>query len=447
MPALPDSDARPQMVLHLDTTAQLSCLRHDNTALPAMIDSLCARLAEVEPMVKAYVPLADRCARLRSQAAAIARRWPDPAGRPPLYGMTVGVKDIYHVDGFVTRAGSLVPPDLFAGPQAAVVTALQEAGAIMVGKTVTAEFAHAEPGQTRNPHHLGHTPGGSSSGSAAAVASGTAMLAIGSQTIGSVIRPAAYCGIVGLKPTYGRIAADGVVFYSRSVDHVGLFAQDVATLQAVAPICYLAWRPSPTQPASLARPVIGIPAGPYLEQAEPAALLALEQQAAALAAAGYTVRRVPALADIEAINRRHGLLIRAELACEHRPWFAAQEHLYRPRTAQAIREGRMVDPTDTEAARAGRATLRHELERQMVAAGIDLWASPAATGPAPAGIHSTGNSIMNLPWTHAGLPTITVPAGLAQDDLPLGLQLTAAADADEALLGWAAGIETILSPW
>jgi len=426
---------------------QLKKLRWDERALPVMIESLCARLAAIEPLVVAFVTEADRCARLRHQAAELARRWPDPASRPPLYGMTVGVKDIFHVDGFVTRAGSSLPPDLFVGQQAAVVTALQEAGALVVGKTVTAEFAHAEPGPTRNPHNLQHTPGGSSSGSAAAVASGTAMLAIGSQTIGSVIRPAAYCGIIGLKPTYGRIAADGVVFYSRSVDHVGLFAQDVATLQVAARVCYLDWRPSSARPASGAPPVIGIPVGPYLEQAEPAAVVALVEQEAALCGAGYSVRRVQAFADIEAINHRHGLLIKAELAGEHAPWFAAQEHIYRPRTAQAIREGRAVDTATAEVARAGRAALRCELEQTMAVAGIDLWASPAATGPAPAGIHSTGNSIMNLPWTHAGMPTITVPAGLAQGGLPLGLQLTAAAGADEALLDWAAGIEAVLSPW
>ena len=175
---------------------------------------------------------AGRFDRLRREASDLLRRYPDPMARPPLFGALVGVKDIFHVDGFVTRAGSELPPELFAGPEASCVTALRAAGALILGKTVTTQFAYFAPGPTRHPLSttLGETrtPGGSSSGSAAAVAAGFAPLALGTQTIGSIIRPAAFCGVVGFKPSFGRVATDGVIPLSPSADTVGWLA---ATLE------------------------------------------------------------------------------------------------------------------------------------------------------------------------------------------------------------------------
>ena len=150
--------------------------------------------------------------------------------------MPVGVKDIFHAAGFETRAGSQLPPELLTGPEADAVGRLRAAGCLILGKTVTTEFAYYEPEPTRNPHNLAHTPGGSSSGSAAAVAAGLAPLALGTQTIGSVIRPAAFCGIVGFKPSYGRISPEGLIFFSPSLDHVGLFTQDVAGMSLAAAV-------------------------------------------------------------------------------------------------------------------------------------------------------------------------------------------------------------------
>jgi len=156
----------------------------------------------------------------------------------------VGIKDIFHVDGFVTRAGTRVPPERFAGPEAASVALLREAGALIAGKTVTTEFAYFEPGPTRNPHNPAHTPGGSSSGSAAAVAAGLCQLALGTQTIGSVIRPAAFCGVVGFKPSFGRIPTSGLVYFSRTIDHVGLFTQDLDGMELAASVLCRDWQPS-----------------------------------------------------------------------------------------------------------------------------------------------------------------------------------------------------------
>jgi Asp-tRNA(Asn)/Glu-tRNA(Gln) amidotransferase A subunit family amidase len=397
------------------------------------VNEICDRIEAVEPTIQAFLPEPHRRARLVAEAAALQSRFPDPGDRPPLYGVLVGVKDVFVVDGFPTQAGSQLPVELFVGQEATCVTVLRRAGALIAGKTISTEFAYFEPGPTRNPHDPNHTPGGSSSGSAAAVAAGFCPLAIGTQTIGSTIRPAAFCGIIGFKPTYGRIPTAGLILCSVSVDTVGFFTQDIAGTAFVASLLCQGWQNR--KPERL--PVLGVPDGPYLAQATPEALAAFERQLAQLQKAGYTVRRKAALTDIEAINRRHTRLVFAEMAQVHREWFARYEPLYRPRTAAAIREGQQVSETELATCRASREHLRTELETVMKQEGVDLWVSPAAPGPAPEGITATGNPIMNLPWTHAGMPAITLPSGHAPNGLPLGLQFVAAAMEDEKLLSWA----------
>ena len=193
----------------LATTAE--ALRSGRMDIIEYVERICARVAQIDPELEAMLAEPGRFDRLCTEAGALRARFPDPADRPPLYGVLVAVKDIFHVSGFVTRAGAEVPPDLFAGTEAAVVSLLRDAGALILGKSVTTEFAYFEPGPTRNPHNPAHTPGGSSSGSAAAVAAGFCALALGTQTIGSVTRPAAFCGIVGFKPTLGRLPTKGLV--------------------------------------------------------------------------------------------------------------------------------------------------------------------------------------------------------------------------------------------
>ncbi len=387
------------------------------------------------------MPEADRRARLLADAKALQERFPNPASRPQLYGIPIAVKDTYRVDGFPTQAGSKLPPALFVAPEATCVTMLRNAGALILGKSVTTEFAYFEPGPTRNPHNLDYSPGGSSSGSVAAIAAGFCPLALGTQVIGSTIRPAAYCGIVGFKPTYGRIPTSGLIKCADSVEHVGYFTQDVQGMALVSPLLCSNWQTVTTK----ALPVLGVPDGPYLSQASAEAQQAFETQLALLQKAGYTVRRVQAFNDIEGINRHHTRMVFAEMAEVHRSWFKQYEALYRPRTAEALREGQTVGAEELAEARQGRATLRTELEALMVQGQIDIWVCPAATGPAPAGLDSTGSPIMNLPWTYAGMPAITVPAGRAANGLPLGLQCVGAAMADGYLLEWIAPIAEILA--
>jgi Asp-tRNA(Asn)/Glu-tRNA(Gln) amidotransferase A subunit family amidase len=405
------------------------------------IDELCDRIDATDPLLHALLPEPERRTRLKTDAAALQAHFPDSASRPPLYGILVGVKDTFHVDSFPTQAGSQLPVELFVGTEAPCVTMLRNAGALILSKTVTTEFAYFEPGPTRNPHNLNHTPGGSSSGSVAAVAAGFCPLALGTQVIGSTIRPAAFCGIVGFKSTYGRIPTSGLVQCSDSLEHVGYFAQDVAGIAFVAPLLCKDWR----QVEADILPVLGVPDGPYLTQASPETLAAFEAQLVHLQRAGYTVRCVSAFNDIETINRRHTRLVFAEMAQVHRSWFAQYESLYRPRTVAALREGQAVSAEEVQAARAGRSEVRAQLEEQMVQSGISMWVSPSTTEPAPEGLESTGSPLMNLPWTYAGMPAITLPAGHAANGLPLGLQCVAASMADEYLLKWVAPMEKVLA--
>lgn len=413
--------------------ATVAALRNGQLDLLTYIDEVCKRIAAAEPLIHALVPEAGRRERLLADAGDLQKRFPDLQSRPPLYGTLLGVKDVFRTDGFPTRAGSQLPAELFIGPEAPCVSTLRDAGALILGKTISAEFAWLEPGPTRNPHNVDHTPGGSSSGSAAAVAAGFCSLALGTQTIGSIIRPAAFCGVVGLKPTYGRISTVGVVPCAPSFDTAGFFTQDIGGVALVASLLCKSWHHSEMNH----KPVLGVPDGPYLDQASSEALVAFEEQVARLEQANYAVRHVAALEDIEIINQRHRLIVFAEMAQAHAGWFALHEPLYRPGTVSAIRSGQGVSSEELKAARAGQATLRGRLEALMAEQSIDLWITPAAPGPAPEGITTTGNPVMNLPWTYAGMPAITLPAGRAANGLPLGLQVVGTAMADEKLVSWA----------
>ena len=421
--------------------ATVEALRVGQLDLPTYINDVCDRIEAVEPQLEALLPEPDRRGRLLREAALLQERFPDPALRPTLYGVLVGVKDLFAVDGFVTRAGSQLPPELFAGPEAVCVRKLREAGALVLGLTVATEFAYFEPGPTRNPYNLAHTPGGSSSGSAVAVAAGYCELALGTQTSGSVIRPAAYCGLVGFKPGYGRITTTGMIFCSPTLDAIGYLTQDLAGAQLLAPLLCEDWQPVVP---SRTKPVLGIPEGPYLAQASRAALTAFEQHVALFERAGYTLRRVPVFQDIEAITYRHQRLVCAEMARVHADWFSRYAALYRPRTAQAIREGQTISYSEYDLYRASPQALRDELETVMESAQIDLWLSPSATGPAPQGIETTGSPALNLPWSHAGLPALTLPAGHAENGLPLGLQCVGRFQRDEYVLAWASEMEQAL---
>jgi Asp-tRNA(Asn)/Glu-tRNA(Gln) amidotransferase A subunit family amidase len=404
------------------------------------IDEAEARFEALEPSIHAFLPEDGRFDRLRREARALSDRYPDPASRPPLFGLLVGVKDMFHVDGWPTRAGSRLPSAVLQGAEAESVSRLKAAGALMLGKTVTTEFAHFTPGPTRNPHNTAHTPGGSSSGSAAAVAARCCELALGTQTIGSIIRPASFCGVVGLKPSYDRISTRGVIPLAPSLDHVGCLAVDVETVTRAARVLYTTWRPA--SPSS--GPVLGIPEGPYLELVAADTARWFDGVCLFLVDAGYELRRVPVMADYRSLSQRNEIIHAGEAARTHASWFRDHEPLYGSRIADLITRGQAVTSEALKSALAGQTAFRLDLSRLMDEQNIDAWVCPSALGPAPLGIESTGDPAMNLPWTHAGFPVVGLPAGThPTTGLPMGLQVVGNWQRDELLLGHAEALQQV----
>ncbi|CAK7058910.1 MAG: Glutamyl-tRNA(Gln) amidotransferase subunit A [Desulfovibrio sp.] len=414
----------------------------DAAALNRLYEGLFERIEQREGTLRVFESGAPVKERVMRDIADLLKKYPDPAKRPPLFGVPVGVKALFRVDGEPTRVGSLLPADLFAGPEAALVTALRKAGAVIFGLTATAELASAEPAATCNPHNEAHTPGGSSSGSAAGVAAGFFPLAIGSQTIGSVVRPAAFCGVVGFKPSYGVLPTSGMVYFSPSADHAGIFTATVTEAAAA----FRALRPE-----SVAVPVpaairLGIPAGPYLEQAKPETVAHFRAALADFAAksgGAVEIADVPCLEDVAAIATLHHDMINAEFAVEQGPFFFRYEGLYRPRTVANIRRGMLLGMEAAARGRESQTALRHKLGAVMNAHGLTAFAAPSAVGEADKGLLATGDPCMSTPWTHAGMPSVTVPIGVGPQGLPLGVQLVGRFADDGVLLALAEYLETL----
>lgn len=421
-------------------SALTAALRSGSLQLEAYLSELELRFRRQEGDIHAFLPEAGRFERLRLEARTLVGQYPNPQKRPALFGVPVGVKDIFHADGFLTRAGSRLPPRELQGEEATSVTRLRRAGALILGKTVSTEFAYFAPGPTRNPINLAHTPGGSSSGSAAAVAAHLSPLTLGTQTIGSVCRPAAFCGVVGFKPSYDRIPRAGILELAASFDHVGTFTQDVEGAELAAAALCNRWRPRPkdSQPQ---RGVLGIPEGPYLHRASSEALEHLRTLCRRLEAAGWKIVPINLFNDIAEIEERHGLVLAAEAAAFHKRWYPRHRDLYHSRTVDLLERGLRIHSAQLAQAREECAQLCQRLLESMDSSGIDLWITPAAPGPAPVGHSSTGNPIMNLPFSQAGLPSVSLPTGRAANGLPLGTQLVARFGADEQLLQWARELE------
>ncbi len=418
-----------------------AALRRGDLDLPSHYRALHKHFEKTEPFIQAFLPEEDRFQRLNQQAYLMQTRSANLESLPPLFGIPVGVKDIFHVQGMPTQAGSQLPPRAVRGPEAEAVSRLKQAGALVMGKTVTTEFAYFAPGPTRNPHSPLHTPGGSSSGSAAAVGADLVPLALGTQTIGSVIRPASFCGTVGFKPSYGRISKAGVIPLSPSLDHVGLFACDVETARLAAVVLIEDWDAS----HSAKRPVLAEPGGAYLAKADSEMRRHFRAAVQTLREAGYWVKEMDPMPDFEEIVERHNLILAAEAAQVHQAWYAQYKPRYHQRTAQLIQQGQTISDRDLEAAKSAARDFSLRISTLMDIHGIDLWIAPSAPGAAPKGLDSTGDPVMNLPWTQAGLPALGLPFALNHEELPLGLQLIADWGRDEDLFAWGADIAQALA--
>ncbi|WP_108879606.1 amidase family protein [Anderseniella sp. Alg231-50] len=350
----------------------------------------------------------------------------------PLAGLLLGVKDIINVDGYRTRCGSELPAQLFEGPQASCVTRLVNAGAVMAGKTVTAEFAVSDPGPTRNPRNLLHTPGGSSSGSAAAVAAGFCDIALGTQTSGSVIRPAGYCGTVGYKPSFGRVALDGVLPFSKSMDHIGLFAKDMSTLAAALPVLVSDWQRVEEGPA--VNLSIGVPKGSYLNLARPRLLAQFREKIQVLERLGAGLKPIVLCEDISIHNDNHDLIANAELYRVHEAWFAEFRNVYGPMARAILEFGQSISEQTLARSLKQARGVQLWMQDLMKAQAIDAWVSPVAPDLAPEGLSSTGDFRMNAIWSYTGLPIIAIPTGIDDRNLPYSLQIVGRFGQDEALL-------------
>ncbi len=416
---------------------------NDNLKLEEIIEHSLAVINKKEDKIAALLPEENKKIRLEQDIIELKQNHQNNNFKPNLFGILVAVKDIFHLEGFKTRAGSRLDQDLLTENEGSLIKKLRSQGVIFLGKSVTTEFAHSAPGPTRNPNNLKHTPGGSSSGSAAAVAAGYCPLALGTQTIGSVIRPAAYCGIVGFKPTQGRIPSDGFIKFSETIDQIGFFTRSVSGAEMIFENIL-----SPKHFKNikeLSQPVLGEPDQAYLNQADKIALKNFKANKLTLQKAGYRIEKSPILENIAEINNFHRTLIAYEFARAHKDWYRKYPEVYRRETAELIEEGLKIKENDYHKVRDQRLKLKIEIKEAMNEANINIFISPAATGPAPIGINSTGDPAMNLPWTNCGLPVITVPAGNNNKGLPLGLQLAANFGDDEKLLRWSKTIASLIN--
>lgn len=412
-------------------------LKNNTLDLAEYITATCARIEQIEPVVQALLPEPGRLQRLLSEAAVLRQQYPEAKSRPPLYGVLVGIKDLYNVDGFPTQAGSRLPAGVINGAEADIVTRLKQNGALILGKTVSTEFAYFQPGPTRNPVNPDYTPGGSSSGSAAAVAAGYCALAVGTQTIASVIRPAAYCGIIGFKPGMGRMSLAGVFPFSQSADNAGIFTQDLAGAALAASVLIDDWD---NVTRALPKPCFGIPSDAYLAQADCEVFNKYQKVIDFLSRRGFELKKYPLFRDIKTINKVHRELIAVEFAHNHEKLFEDYKELYSQPSRELIEQGRQVSAPHFLADTALQITYRQIVKEAMYDQGIDLWLSPSTTTSAPMGIQSTGSPLMSLPWSFVGLPSLTIPCGKSGNDMPLGLQMVAGMGKDEYLVQYATEI-------
>ncbi len=416
-----------------------------------LLISLLHRIDALEPELKAWVSI-DREGAIAA-AEKCSKEVAEGRLRGPLHGIPLGVKDIYYTKGMKTAAGSTILADFVPHYDATAVTKLKKAGAIILGKTETTEFACFDPAPTRNPWNTGHTPGGSSSGSAAAVSSGMCPAALGSQTGGSTIRPAAYCATIGLKPTYGRISRYGVFPVSWCLDHVGIFTRSVEDAAVLLEV--LAGN-DPKDPASSTLPVpsylkaLDDPSPPrlgllkefFFANAHEEVKKNVEETTERLSNAGAEVVETQLPASFSAIHAAHSVLMMAEAAAVHKKTFQTRMRDYRPNLRGMIASGLFVPASTYLKAQQIRSQFIREITETLK--GFDGFITPSTPTPAPKGLTSTGDPAFNAPWSFCGLPAITVPSGVTQERLPLGIQLVGYPFAEEELLRVAHWCERII---
>jgi Asp-tRNA(Asn)/Glu-tRNA(Gln) amidotransferase A subunit family amidase len=424
---------------NLPAVAAATAIRDGVITSEELVASCLARIEAVDTEVEAWAHLDPEHALAQAHAADEVRRAGEPTG--PLHGVPVGIKDIVDTGDLAPECGTVLLEGRQPREDAAIVARLRAAGAVILGKTVTTELAVFHPGKTRNPHDPGHTPGGSSSGSAAAVAAGMVPLAVGTQTNGSMIRPASFCGVVGFKPTHGLLPRTGVLTQSLPLDQLGVYGHSVEDVALAAeslvghdagdpdtrPRARPPWLATATKEPPMP-PRLAFVRTPVWEQAEDDTQAAFEELVAFLG---------PAFDDVVEMHRA---IMEADLARNFAAYYDKGGDKLSEVLRGMIERGQKVTAVEYNNALAWRERLHQSL------AGLyeeyDAILTPATVGPAPAGLESTGNPIFCTLWTYLGTPAISLPLLQGSSGLPLGVQLVSARYDDARLLRnarWLAG--------
>lgn len=428
--------------LHLISASEAARLIRDGViSSEQLVEACLTRVREVDPQVQAWTFLDPEYALQQARALDQLRLEGKPIG--PLHGVPIAIKDIFDTADMPTENGSVLHAGRTPSRDATAVSLLRAAGAVIMGKTVTTEFAYFSPGKTRNPHNPEHTPGGSSSGSAAAVAADMVPLAIGSQTNGSTIRPAAYCGVIGFKPTHGLISRHRVSPLSRTLDHVGLFARsidDIALLAEQLVACDENdpdMRPRARIPFSAVaaeepplEPVFAFIKTPMWERADNETREGFDEIVEHLGAQVEEVELFPSAHDAW---QWHQTIMSAEMALNlEREWESGRERLSEQLRKQ-IDAGHKVSAVDYQRAlrQSGRI---HESFIELFEQRYDVILTAAAPSAAPKGLSATGDPAFCTLWTLCGMPCITLPLLQSADGLPIGVQLVGPRGGDARLL-------------
>ncbi|MBV8120970.1 MAG: amidase [Alphaproteobacteria bacterium] len=378
----------------------------------------------------------------REQALATARRRDREPPRGPLHGIPIAVKDLIDTVDMPTAYGSPIYRNHRPATDASCVALAKAAGAVVLGKTVTTEFAAFTPGKTANPRNPAHTPGGSSSGSAAAVADGMAPLAFGTQTAGSVIRPAAYCGCVGYKPSFGLINRAGVKPLADSLDTIGVLARMVEDAAFFAGV--LCERPALRHLVGPGEgPRFGLYRTPIWDEAEPATATALDTARETLERAGAAVAEVAIAAEHHGLAEAQNTIMRFEMVRAFAYERTRHSAELSPRFAQMLDEGMAIGADEYDRALARAAEARAGFNAFF--GSCDAVLVPAAPGEAPVGLGNTGDPIFNRMWTLLGAPCVTLPARWTDNGLPTGVQLVGRIGDDPRLMACAAFLERSLA--
>ena len=424
----------------LSATDAARAVREGSISAEQLTEACLARVREADGDVEAWAFLDPEHALAQARARDQDRREGKPVG--PLHGVPVGIKDIFDTGDMPTEDGSVLHAGRTPAYDATAVQRLRSAGAVILGKTVTTEFATYTPGKTRNPRNPAHTPGGSSSGSAAAVAAGMVPLALGSQTNGSVIRPAAFCGVYGFKPTHGLISRAGVMQLSRTLDHVGMFAR---TLEDIALAAEQLVGHDPRDPDTRPRarvpfvdtlaqepplpPMLAFVKGPTWERASEESKAAFAELVAAL---GDRIVEVPMPDSAHRALDWHREIMEAEMAANlDLEWEKGRERIS-PNLRAQLERGRAAKALDYQRARARIPLLNEGFDEIFERCSAIV--TPAAPGTAPPGLAATGDPAFCTLWTLCGMPALNLPLMRGENGLPMGAQLVGKRDDDARLL-------------